>query len=531
MTAELAALVDAALADEADLEQTLQALAAAVDAAPRDASLRRLRLRLLEATWDREAQLQDLRALVDIDPADRDAALALAQREHRWSHYLADDEAGAEAMTTAAAARVRALADAQLADADWTERLLGQWTDTPLATAVTTRLRLALQARARHPQHAGLRRQEALAWADLATTVPSVEPPPGKPPMGVAVGVDGSLQDALASERALAALAMLPPEPDLLETRARLELGLCRFGAAASAFEAAAAAWRRQGDEGAESAAAAQAQAERCRGGRAALVQGQLGDVDELMARLQAANIERGAEMRQQLDELKPAMAASAAEPDLEALQQQADSAAGHVAGGVAQQPTAWVVHDGQGLDPRLTDAMPRWQALGLQHLGWAEAPAYSRQFGAPTVAGIWVTPEGDALLVHIAVRQLDNVDLETEFDDGTQVVTTLARGRNFMGGGPRIDTLHLDHDVDPAEALAVHRARAALAAQGGRTLRPVRSVADFESLQERQRAAKTAYRLAEGLGEFEAAGVPVEPAEHFVPMLRAAVRRRISRA
>ena len=236
MTEALQALVEAVLAGDREPDEALTVLNAAVDTAPRDVSLRRLRMRLHEATWDRIAQVTELRAIVELDPTDRDAALELARLEYRWAHRLVDSDDGdddiadeeddddeddepsaadlaAEALCAAAAARTIALAEAQLDDADWTERLLDGWTDLPVAAQVTTRLRLVLQARGRHPQHAGLRRQEALAWADLATTVPTVEPPSGKPPMGVAVGVHGDFQDALATERALEALAALPPEP------------------------------------------------------------------------------------------------------------------------------------------------------------------------------------------------------------------------------------------------------------------------------------------------------------------------------
>lgn len=573
MTEALHALVVAALAGEHEPDEALAALGAAIDAAPGDVTLRRLRLRLHEATWDRVAQVADLRAIVDLDPADRDAALELARLEHRWAHRLVDDDedveadeadeddAGpsaadlaAEALRDAAAARTVALAEAQLADADWTARLLDGWSDLPVAANVTARLRLALEARARHPQHLGLQRQEALAWADLATTVPTAEPPPGKPPMGVAVGAHGDYQDALATERALAALAPLPPEPALLEWQARLQLGLCRFDAAAAAYEAAAAAWRASGDDAAADAAAeADAQAARCRGGRAGLLDGMVGsfgaaleqmeqnaaarperpDLPEearaMLAQLKADSEARVAGLRAQMEEMKSALEPGTAAPDFAALDQQAEALAGHVLGAVALQPVPWVVHDGLALDPRLTGAVARWQAIGLVQVGWAEAPHYTRQFGAPTVAGVWTTPEGDALLVHVAVKHLESIDIETEFADGLQVVTSLGRGRNFMGGGPRIDTLHLDHDVDAAEMLALHRARVALVRAAGGTLRPVRTVADFEGLQERQREAKTAYRLAEGLGDYEALGVPVDPLEHFAPRFQAAVRRRLA--
>lgn len=579
MSEALQSLVEAVLAGEQEPGEALAALDAAVAAAPRDAALRRLRMRVHEATWDRAAQAADLRAIVEIDPTDRDAALELVCLEHRWAYRLvddddADDEDGdesddegddesdpepsaadlaAEALSQAAAARTVALAEAHLGDADWTERLLGAWGELPVATNVTLRLRLALQARVRHPQHRGLQRQEALAWADLATTVPTAEPPPGQPPMGVAVGAHGDYQDALATERALAALAALPPEPALLDWQARLQLGLCRFEAAAAAYEAAAAAWRASGDEGADAAAEADEQAARCRGGRAGLLEGMVGsfgsvlehmernaaarperpDLPEetraVLAQMKADSEARVAGLRAQLAEMQSALEPSTAAPDFAALDQQADALAGHVVGSVVLQPVAWVSHPGTGLDARLTGAVARWQALGLVPVGWAESPHYTRQFGAPTVAGIWSTPEGDALLVHIAVKQLETIDVETEFADGLQVVTSLGRGRNFMGGGPRIDTLHLDHDVDPAEMLALHRARVALVQAAGGTLRAVRTVADFEGLQERQRQAKTAYRLAEGLGEYEALGVPVEPLEHFWPRLQAAVRRRMA--
>jgi hypothetical protein len=230
--------------------------------------------------------------------------------------------------------------------------------------------------------------------------------------------------------------------------------------------------------------------------------------------------------MRQDLEALRPAFEHSVAAPDLAALQQQAEAIAAQVVGSVPRQPLEWLPHDGQGLDERLLAAVPQWQALGLQWVAWAEAPLYTHQFGAPTVAGLWTTPSGDVLLVHVAVRALENIDLETEFTDGLQLVTSLGRGLNFMDGGARVDTLHLDLDTPPAEMLALHRARVALA---GREVRPVRDVADFEGLQERQRLAKLAYRRSEGLSEFEALGVPVEPQEHFAPLLRAAVQRRMA--
>jgi hypothetical protein len=576
MTEALEALVEAVLAGDREPDEALTVLNAAVDTAPYDVSLRRLRIRVHEATWDRIAQVTELRAIVELDPTDRDAALELARLEHRWAHRLVEDDnsdddiaeekddeendepsaadLAAEALCAAAAARTIALAEAQLDDADWTERLLDGWTDLPVATQVTTRLRLVLQARGRHPQHAGLRRQEALAWADLATTVPTVEPPSGKPPMGVAVGVHGDFQDALATERALQALAALPPEPALLEWQARLQLGLCRFDAAATAYAAAAAAWRASGEDGADAAAEADDQAARCRGGRSALLEGMVGAFGEALGQLERNAAERAerpavpeamrgllaqlktdrearvAGLRARMDELKSALEPAAlAAPDFAALDQQAEVLAGHVMGGIALQPMVWTVHDGHGLDSRLRGAMASWQAIGLVHIGWAESPHYTRQFGAPTVAGVWATPGGDALLVHVAVLHLESIDIETEFADGLQLVTSLGRGRNFMSGGPRVDTLHLDHDVDAAEMLALHRARVALLLAAGSTLRPVRSVADFEGLQERQRAAKAAYRLAQGLSDFEALGVPVEPLEHFAPRLQAEVRRHLA--
>lgn len=563
MSATMQALVEAALADEHDLEDAYRQLDAAVDAAPRDPALRRLRARLHEATWRRTDQVADLRVLCELVPDDRDAALELCRLEHRWSWQLATppaeneddepeaDEAEVQAIEQAAGARLLALAEAQRGDADWIARLLADWNDLPLATNVTARLRMALQACVAHPGHAGLQREQARAWLDLANTVPTAEQPPDKPPMGVAVGPQGELTDALAAERALAAIAAAPPDAALAEAQASLEQALCRFDAAALAWDRAAALWRARADAGDEDAAAsaeaAAAEAERCRGGRPALVAGLMDTLNaamaqlsepmsprtdlpdaarELLAQMDAGREERVASLRAETDGLQSAMAATTAPPDFAALDQQADGIAGQILGAVPLQPMTWVVHDGRGLDPRLQAGAERWRALGLQLVGWAEVPAYTRQFGAPTVAGLWSTPDGDALVVHIAVRHLENVDFETELADGRQLLTTLGRGRNFLGGGPRVDTLHLDHDADLAEVLALHRARVALAA-GGTGLRPVRSVADAEAMQERQRQAKWAWRKTEGLSVFEALGVPVDAAEHFAPRLVAAVRRR----
>lgn len=572
MTDPLSALVDAALADEHDLDDALDQLDAAVLARPLDPSLRRLRLRLNDAAGYRAAQVEDYRALCGIDPTDRDAALTLCRMEYRWAWLLAapendhdsdhdhdseevDDEAAAravQAVEDAAGQRLLALTQEHLADADWMANLLCAWPELPLAANIVARLRLTLQARASQPQHPGLRHAEALAWLDFARSEPTIESTPDQPPMGMTIGPHGELTDALAAERALAAMDAAPPSATLAEMRAELEQSLCRFATAAAAWDAAAALWRDasnaatdESDAAPDRAAEAERRASLCRAGRAALVASSVDELDDLMSalevpatgvdlpegaqalltQLQSQRRERMAGLRSEIESLRPALTATAAEPDGAELEAKALAIAAQILGAVPTQRMEWVPHDGTALDPRLLAAQARWRALGLLFLGWTEVPLYSMLLGAPTVGGLWTTADHGTVLLHIATLHLETVDLETELDDGRQFLTSLGRGQNFMSSGPRVDTLHLDRDADMAEVLALHSARVALAA-GGVAMRPVRSIPDLEAMLERQRLAKLAWRRETGLSEFEALGVPVEPSEQFAPRLTSAVRK-----
>lgn len=590
----LAQRVDAALNDEADFEAVWNEVTQAIDAAPRDAALRRLRIRLAEAASQRAQQVADLQVLCEIEPADRLARLDLAVLQHRWAAWLADDddagedevdesdesdeaddvdedaddEAAADALQAQAADALHGLLQAHLDDAAFAGLLLSRLDEARLWQP-WRQLHWALAAAARHPGDAGLRHRLAQAWLGVEGQSPAVELPEGQVPVGFAVDVYGQLHDADAARRALLAiddaLALDPDDAVLRQRRAELWLGLSQFDAAAQAFGEAAQAWRRLaqtiGDadtrEQAEAQAAeAEEQAARCARGRAALgedwaadVQGalqRLGEprepppgaaenVRELLQDLQSQGEQTRRDLQAQWDDAWPQIQAASAAPDDEALaqmQQQAEGIAGHLVGSLSLVPLQW--EPGAVLtEPALRSRVDEALGLGLVALGTYELPAYSAQFGHPVVAQLLASADGDTAVLLSAVRGMPVLDLETELSDGRQLLTSLGRGRNFLGGGDTVDTLQVDIDQPLAEVLALHRARVAwaLARSPGVTVQPVRDAAAVLAQQERQRQAKNAHRLAVGLTLFEALAVPSDQPEHFVPLLQAAARTRLAQA
>lgn len=624
MHQDLHTLVAAALADQHDFEDAWDRVGAAIDTHPRAPDLRRLRIQLADASSQRAVQAADLQVLCMLQPHNHEARLDLALLQLRWASWLVDDEEDDDgefddgedefdgpigndsdhgndgdenadddvAAGDDAEAALKALACAQL------QQLLHERAhDAAFVTGLLTRLddarlwqpwlQLAwtLQAVARHPADATLRRQLALAWLELDNQAPAVDLPEGQVPVGFAIDVYGQLHDALVAERALgavqAALQAHPGDTTLHDRLAQLWLGLSQFPEASTALAAAAQAWQMQadaaqaaGDDEAADSARQQAdeagqQAQRCAQGRAALtaqwsqdMADALGRLDELPApepgdnemlqALHARQQQRRLDLHEQWAQAQPQLAAAAQAPDadtLQRLQQLADTLAGQLLGAVSFAPLEHRLLTEAQAAPLLQDAhhqvAAELQALGAQRLGHYELPAYSEQFGHPAVVAAWVQGGGDgedggddsdagpALVSVAVVRGVAVVDVESGFSDGRQCVTTRGRGRNFLGGGPAIDTLHVDADQDLPLLLALHRARVrlALATQPGLTVQPLPDLAAVLALQEAQRQAKTAFRVEQGLSRFEALAIPCDQPEHFVPLVQAAALKRVRQA
>ncbi len=585
MTKELEALVEAVLSADGDFDTAWARISTAIAAAPGEAGLRRLRMRLAEASGMRVAQIKDLRVLCELAPQDRQLALNCALLEHRWAWQLAQEEASlddsdahddtsAEDMQTwiesDAIRRLAALVNRHCHDAEFMVGLLAQWDEQIGSLPPWVRLRCTLQALAANVQDRRLQRDLALQWVSLSGFAPSVDLPEDRQPMGFAIDVYGNLQDALASGRALqhidALLAEDPEDAELWQAKGRMHLGVSQFEAAAAASQRAADLWARETGDADQSDALSSDRADearelarRCAAGRAALASAwmqdlqlataRLGDVlparpdaseaaQAFLADLQTSSLQAQSELESVLETQGAQMLAAAQAPDEEALAAMdalAQRLAGSVLGAVALAPAQWRPIDSstQDLDPRLRAPESEYTALSLTPIGCLEHLDFSRQLGTLAAFRVWNDQAGGCLVSHAVAGSIDIVDIETEFSDGHQIITSASRGRNFMAGGPDVDGWHVDTNVPFADLLALHRARVALrlAQQPAVSVRAVQSLDDFIALQERQRRLKTHWRLQEGLSEFEALGVPVDKPEFFVPRFRRAVQATLQQA
>lgn len=590
-TSELAQRVQQALDEALDFETVWAELSAALEQAPDAPELLRLRLQLAEAAGLREQRLADLQRLSALLPGDRDLRRELAFVQHRLAHWLgvdpddededvAPDPESLPPTTAALQAQAQAwcagLAAAHAADADFMLDLLGH-EDSPMRQAPWDRLRWLLEAMARSPSHAGLARLNALAWADLAGWLPPNWSDDQPPPMGFMFDAFGSLHEARMVERALLALEPLieaaPSDPDLRETRAALCTACSRYADAAADHIALAEIWTDRAaaasdDDEREACLArageARAQAGVCAAGRAAVVQASLRGIDEALSRweqvgasgeddrpelpealreaLAAQQVEseqrRGALRTQFEEQLRPAVEAAGSGPDadtLAALEAQATDIAARLGGLLAFEPVKVIELSSDTLeapmDPWLPETGEALQSAGWRWLAWCENPALRAVFGRQVVTGLWVDAAGTSVAAASTTGTLRVVDLESEFESGAQLVTTSSRGQSNFGGGPLVDQLAMDAGTPLHAMLALHQARVAwrLAARPGDPARRIDSVAAFAALQERQRQAKQAFRLAEGLGEFEALGVPSDHPEHLAPRLRLAAQRQFA--
>lgn len=586
----LAQRVEQALNDELDFDTVWAELSAAVDEQPADPEPLRLRLQLAEAAGLREQRLADLQRLSALLPGDRALRRELAFVQHRLALWLgvepedddepADDKTAPPATTVALQQQALAwcdeLAAAHVADAEFMLDLLGH-EDSPLRQAPWLRLRWLLQAVACSPDHAGLARLQALAWADLAGWLPADWSDDQPLPMGFVVDAFGSMHEARMLERGLLALAPLieaaPQDTELREARAALWAACGRFADAALDHTALAEIWSDRAacatDDDERDACQARAdeartQAGQCAAGRAAVVQASLQGIDQALGRWEqldtAADDERPnlpedlrdalAEHRAEADQrreglraqfeqqLRPAVEAAGAGPDAEtlaAMEAQAVDVAARLGGLLAFDPVQVIELSSETLeaplDPWLLATGETMQAAGWRWLGWCENPAWRPVFGRQVVTGLWVDAEATSLAAASSTGTLRVVDLESEFASGAQLVTTSTRGKSNFGGGPLVDQLALDANTPLALMLTLHQARVAevLASRPGESARRFDSVAAFAAMQERQRQAKQAFRLAEGLGEFEALGVPTDHPDQFAPLLRRAAREQFA--
>jgi hypothetical protein len=458
---------------------------------------------------------------------------------------------------------------AHAGDAAFSVQVFTRWENESLY-APWLRLTLALEAVAAHPGDDELARVLALAWADLANQAPEgLDLENAPPPMGFLFDTTGTLWDPFLQERALDALADLlarrPGDADLLACRARLLAARCDFAGASRAFaEAADAAGQLARTESQpEAQELAQQlqdelrdQGERCAGGRAVLAAAMMDGIADAMAQLQrpmpmpedasdaqrdfAASWEQsmrqgGDELAQQLEALRAAQPVDG--PD-EAQRARMQAGAQQVAAGVISsilltplraEPLAETAFE-QDWAAALQESRAALAALAWSDLGWLEWPDYRALLRGQAVSSVWSDPAGTTVALVSCVGGQPLVDLESELEGGPMLVTPLSRGRNFLVGGPAVDTLFIEPALPLADAVALHQARVrvVLARRPGARLLRCADLPAVAAAQERARASKTRFRLEEGLTESEALGIPNDYPEVFAPMARAAVRQAL---
>lgn len=325
--------LDAAFAAEenTDLEPLWLEVSAEIEAQPRHAGLRRLRMRMAEAFFEHAQLHEDLCALRDIEPGNRDVRLQLALVQHRWAFLIAPDEEDAAAeggdaqsddvvevtrrdleggddqqartqLEHEALGWIAQLLRQHRADADFCATVLHQCSEASIY-APWLRLTLVLELAAAHPRDVRFKREVAMAWQELANQAPEGhDPDSGQLPMGFMLDVNGTLWDPFLQERALDAIDALlqrsPADTDLLARRARLLEARCDFPKAALAYAAAqgvlvTAAGQSADEEERESLAASAAEmGERsrlCQAGRVAIAEAMMAGIDDAIAQFRQA--------------------------------------------------------------------------------------------------------------------------------------------------------------------------------------------------------------------------------------------------
>jgi len=563
--------VEAALREESDFDETWEGLQSAIEAAPTNAALLRLALRLADAAGLRREQLSLYTRLTLIDPTDWSAWKDRALLQLRWTFLLVDDEldeeaaaAATDALETEALEWLVRAAKARRQDPDFSAALFADWRERNVQRS-WLRLRLVLEALAAAPQHAGLRRELALCWEDLAGQTPEGFEDGHPLPVGFLVDPFGMLWDPFMLERGLAAvetlLASAPDDVDLHRQHARLQQALFRYPQASAAYLRLAAACdiqaqratdEAQRDDWHEQAEAARSQAALCEGGSQALVASSLQAMEQAVSRLgqpmsdradpanealqamladwEASMRDTQAQLQDQLAGLEEQRQQRAAGPD-EEQRAQLDLVAAQIAAQVVAslqlEPLRCQVitpeQFQQDWAAQLQPVSAALAALGWQWLGWCELPQFEAQIGHQAVIGLWLDPARTTAALGFVVKGQIGIDFESQLESGRLLVTSASRGKNFLTGGPDVDTLFVEPRLPLAEVAHLHAARLRFAkaeAPGGAAL-TLRASDDIIAMQERGRQLKLRFRLAIGLTEFEALAVPCEFGEYLSARLR----------
>ncbi|MDX2219382.1 MAG: hypothetical protein SF172_10195 [Burkholderiales bacterium] len=577
---------DAAMAssENTDLEPLWNDVCAAIEANPRHAGLRRLRIRMAASFYEHVREHEDLVALHGMEPSDREVWLDLALIQHRWAYQLVpgSDEDLQQEADADADAPVDSSAQTQLeneargwiaqiirqnqADGDFCAKVLAGWSDAGIY-APWLRLTLVLEIAAAHPDDDRFSRELALAWLDLGNQLPEAyDPDSGQLPMGFMVDLQGGLWDPFMQERALdefaALLQRLPNDVDLLSRRARLLESRCDLPLAAAAYVAAESAARsasQQTDEVDEKAAlesTADELGERsrlCTAGRAAIVQAMLTSMDDAVAQFQqgfpvredasersrelarefAEDWDRtmkqtAAELTENVDSLRTTLEGLTADAAaLEAMEAQAAQIAAGIVGSVQVTPIGATPVEPTAFEEdwstTLAPVNDAFRDAGWRQLGWVDWPEFRPVFGHQVVSSVWLSTDGGAVAFASSARGMTLVDVESEFSDGRLFATSTSRGRNFLAAGTDLDSLLIEPNLGIADCVALHSARVglALARSPQSTLVRCHDIGQAIQQQERMRQQKTRFRIEHGITESESLGIPHDFPEIFAPMLR----------
>lgn len=327
------------LQDQADFGETLDAVSAALEDAPDNPGLYRLRARLYVLGYFHTQAWRDWCAVLRLLPEDREAALEAARLQMRWAAHIASSEQedekaqgsgsadGEEAIESAregqdfpnyshrydedeydtdysaqypriaeleqeAAQQFVHLMQKHVADYDFALTLINTWEDLPIWWPWTN-YTLLLLARARWPQDAQLKRREALFLAALARDESEES---DTIPAGYLSDAMGTLWHAQTVFQALQALSGVEQDEEILQERAELLIALQDYPAARAIFLQLAEYCSRRQQQARDQEkqtywqevyAEAMQEAENCAAGRAHFLQGRFDEMQDGIAKFE----------------------------------------------------------------------------------------------------------------------------------------------------------------------------------------------------------------------------------------------------
>jgi len=495
-------------------------------------------------------------------------------------------DAAARALKTQAVAWLVELFERYREDATFCMRLLQCWRAGSIHSPWTF-LRLVLQAATAHRDDNHLILVLAQAWQELAGEAPSnFDPDSNKVPSGFLLSFGGQLCDPFASARAIACysdfLRVAPGHAAALNARAELYDTLYDLPAAAKDYAAAADAFERlaasvtpqeralfesgryaessaaAGDllervAAAASAEAARERAAQCAGGRAGQQAGALAAIEQALAKLrQAPQRPRSGrpqvdayfdDLRQQqahmLEGLEAQLAAVAgsfppSQPDaacMARMRATAEKVAAKLIKALPTEPQPMLpIAPAQFEGDWLAQFEPfciALRAAGWRELGWLEWPKYRAVVGRQCVSTQWTDDVSGAVAIAFGMPERLHVDIETELEDGRQVVSSVSRGANFLTYGGDIDMLFVERSLPPTEIGALHRAYVDWV-RGPAVPRRMRTLEDMLAMQRRGGPLKLRYRLQHGIGHYETLGMHSDYPEIFGPLVQAAFQAQL---